>query len=207
MGGRGSSSGGGSRGGNTGGAEIKDRESLLSAGAAKQTEIDSVMEAVKRVYDTYGVKLDDIQIVTLGKGARSVLGLYDSNNNLAINKNFFYTNKMNAAYDNSGNYHPSRGNKSALEAVAAHEAGHALNAKLAGGYLDMGNVANDIVSQASKRLGISPARVKSGISGYAQQNAKETIAEAFCDVYCNGKKASKESRAIVDIMNKMNGGK
>ena len=33
------------------------------------------------------------------------------------------------------------------------------------------------------------------------EKAAEALAEAFADVYCNGSKASKESKAIVDVMN------
>jgi hypothetical protein len=42
----------------------------------------------------------------------------------------------------------------------------------------------------------------SKISGYAKENARECIAEAFADVYCNGGRAKKESQSIVDVMNK-----
>ena len=35
------------------------------------------------------------------------------------------------------------------------------------------------------------------ISGYARYNYSETIAEASADVYCNGGRASKASRAIM----------
>lgn len=40
------------------------------------------------------------------------------------------------------------------------------------------------------------------ISGYATYNNKEAIAEAVADVYCNGAKAHKESKAIVGIIKK-----
>ena len=36
------------------------------------------------------------------------------------------------------------------------------------------------------------------ISQYARTNYSETIAEASADVYCNGKKASKASKAIMN---------
>ena len=39
------------------------------------------------------------------------------------------------------------------------------------------------------------------ISGYAGHSNAECIAEAVSDVYCNGRKASAESRAIVKELN------
>ena len=44
------------------------------------------------------------------------------------------------------------------------------------------------------------AGMASKISGYAKTNPAETVAEAFCDVYCNGSKARKESKAIVNVI-------
>ena len=43
------------------------------------------------------------------------------------------------------------------------------------------------------------------ISGYAKTNYAECVAEAFADVYCNGKNAKKESRAVVSELNKYYG--
>lgn len=42
----------------------------------------------------------------------------------------------------------------------------------------------------------------SKISGYATHSNAEAVAEAIADVYCNGKKAKSESKAIVNVMNK-----
>lgn len=39
------------------------------------------------------------------------------------------------------------------------------------------------------------------ISTYATHSNAEAIAEAFLDVYCNGKKVHKESQAIVNVIN------
>ena len=40
------------------------------------------------------------------------------------------------------------------------------------------------------------------ISGYATETNAEAIAEAYSDVYCNGKKATDESKAIVSTLEK-----
>ena len=42
------------------------------------------------------------------------------------------------------------------------------------------------------------------ISGYAQKNYAECVAEAVADYYCNGKKASKASRLIMDELRAYN---
>lgn len=39
------------------------------------------------------------------------------------------------------------------------------------------------------------------ISGYAQYNFAECVAEAVSDWYCNGGKAKKESRAVMAVLN------
>ena len=56
-------------------------------------------------------------------------------------------------------------------------------------------------SEAKKRLGAkSVDSVRSKISGYGKSSNAEAVAEAFADVYCNGKKASKESQTVVNIL-------
>ena len=63
---------------------------------------------------------------------------------------------------------------------------------------------NQSVSLVSRSLSSSTETTSSyaatfarKISGYAGENAAEAIAEAFSDVYCNGRNALKESHAIV----------
>ena len=146
FGGNGSNSWGGGGGGSV---NPVDTTSLLSA-SGKQSEIKEVMSAVKGVYDDYGIDLSDIQIATLrGKDAK-VMAYYDSDGNLAINKSYFDSKKMDAAYDmcvKSG-YHPDRGNKSGLEATAAHEMGHRLTDTGKG----IDATSRDIVQKAAKKL-------------------------------------------------------
>ena len=161
------------------------------------------------MYDRYGIQIQDAQIATLkGRGA-SVMGYYDADGNLAINKNYFDSAKMNAAYDRCADsgFHPSRGNKSGIEAVVAHEMGHRLTdaagVNSGAGSWQLDSTANSIVKQAAKDAGYRSTKTfVSKISGYAKQNHAEAVAEAFADVYCNGNKAKKESRAIVNVLNK-----
>lgn len=199
--GRGSSKAGG--GGATARVNPRKLESLLSA-SGKAREIGETMNAVKRIADRYGVKLTDIQLATLNRNANA-MAYYDSNGNLAVNKSFFDSDKMNGAYDDGTKmkWHPSRGNRSGLEATAAHEVGHALNHAAAGGdWGKMHKMAGDIVGQAAKRLGYKDKKsFQEKISGYAATSAAEAIAEAFSDVYCNGMKSKRESRAIVSVLN------
>lgn len=115
---------------------------------------------------------------------------------------------MNAAYDKcvKSNFHPPRGKKSGLEAVASHELGHRLTEevgrKMGLGDWQLDRASSRLVKEAKKSLGYKTmSQVTSKISGYAKQNHAEAVAEAFADVYCNGKKAKKESSAIVNALN------
>ena len=205
FGGRGASGSGGTTGG--GKTKVLSTESLLSA-TGKQTEINQVMGAVKSVYDEFGKPLNDIQIATLDKKSQSTMAYYDNNGNLAVNKNYFDAKKMNDAYDASAKsgFHPPRGNKSGLEAVASHELGHQLSEevgrKLGYGDWQLDKASNKIINEAKKQGGFKDvASIRKAISGYATKNNAEAIAEAFADVYCNGKKAKKESQAVVNVLN------
>lgn len=206
FGGRGSTSGG-STGGAGGSLRPYTTESLLSA-SGKQPEINQVMDAVKKTYDDYGMPLNDIQIATLDKKDQGVLAFYNNQGNLAVNKNYFDTKKMNDSYDAcvKEGFHPPRGNKTGLEAVASHELGHQLSEevgrKLGYGDWQLDKASNKIINEAKKQGGFKDvASIRKAISGYATKNNAEAIAEAFADVYCNGKKAKKESQAVVNVLN------
>lgn len=210
FGGRGAGSGGGGGGGASGGLNSNDivsTTSLLSA-SGKQTEINQVMSAVKNVFDDYGIDLTDIQIATLkGKGL-TTMAYYDQAGNLAVNKNFFDSKAMDTAVDEcvASGYHPPRGNKSGLEAVASHELGHRLTEevgrKMGLGSWQLDQASNTIIKDAKKKLKAkTTADVRAKVSGYAKESNAEAVAEAFSDVYCNGKKASRESKAIVEVVN------
>ena len=211
-GGRGASSGG-PTGGATGGlnpANIVETTSLVSARERKKTEVDQALRVARNVYENYGLNVEDLQLATLkGKDALTTLAYYDAGGNLAYNTNFFNAKKMNDAYDSDvkSGYHPSRGNKTGIEAVVAHEMGHALTDEIAKrkgyGSWQLDRASADIVKQASKNAGYGNKTRKfiSKISGYGASSNAEALAEAFADVYCNGSKAGKESKAIVNIMN------
>lgn len=213
MGGRGAGSGGGGGGGGgTGGisgADIVSTTSLISERERQKTEVDSVLHVLYDIEKEYGVTVSDVQIATLrGRSANSVLAYYDASGNLAVNTNFFDSKKMNAAMDNAekSGWHPPRGGKSGLEAVAAHEIGHTLTdvaAQKAGmGAWQLDQVSSKIVRQAAKSQGVKVGELRAKVSGYGKTSNAEAVAEAFADVYCNGKKASAASRAIVGELNK-----
>ena len=212
-GGRGSSSSGGGRFGRGGGvkpANIVSTSSLISArNGGYRDEVDQVLTVAKDIQDQYGVNLN-YDIATLkGKDAQGTMGYYDGQN-LAINKNYMNVDKMNSAYDESvkSGFHPSRGNKSGLEAVTSHEMGHKLTdeigKKMGLGSWQLDKVSDSVLKQATTKAGYKKNetyKLASKVSGYAKSSKAEALAEAFADVYCNGSKASKESKAIVDVMN------
>lgn len=213
MGGRGASSSGGGTGGISSG-NIISTTSLISARERQQKEVDLTLSVLRDVQDRYGVNINDAQIATLDKKGASVIGYYDMSGNLAFNQNYFDAAKLDKAYDGctSSGFHPSRGNKSGIEAVAAHEMGHRLTeevgVKTGRGSWQLDAASNDIVKTAAKNAGYKSVKdFRAKISGYAKKNNAEAVAEAFSDVYCNGSKASRESQAVVNALNSYFGGK
>lgn len=187
-------------------ANIVDTQDLVTQRGAKETEVDQVLTAAKAMVDEYGQYgvAKDLQTADIkGKDGSMVMAYYDGSN-VAVNNHFFDSKNMDAAYDASGDWHPSRGNKSAMEAVVAHEYGHAITdlaAKKMGG-ISLDAAATRIVSEARKTTkdrGVVQMARK--ISRYATSSNAEAVAEAVADVYCNGKNAKAQSRAIVDVLN------
>lgn len=139
----------------------------------------------------------------------STLGVYSaSDKSVTLNKNYTNVDKMNTVYDKAveKNYHPSRGDKTGVEAVTYHEMGHAITEHIAqqGGFKDLDTASVDIVNKAYKASngkGGTKAWAKN-ISGYATENYAECVAEAVADHYCNGSKASKQSKAIWNELKK-----
>lgn len=208
FGGRGASSGGGGGTGGVSGGDIVDTRSLVSERENQQVLVDETLSVFNDVFNEYGTIVEDIQLATMAPGS-SALAYYDAADNIAINEKYFNSKTMDAAYAacvQSG-YHPSNGNKTALQAVVAHELGHKLTEQVGAklGQAGFGNIdktSRTIVSKASKAAGHkSTATFSSKISGYAKSSNAECIAEAFSDVFCNGTKAKKESRAVVDVIN------
>lgn len=216
FGGRGSGSGAGpglpsgGGGGGAGGA-ILGTEELVTQRGAKEAEVDEVLTVTRAFRDQYGndVVPEELQVADIANGA--VMAYYDSMGNLAINRTYFNDTKMTSAYDDAvkDGFHPSRGNKTAMEATAAHEMGHRLadvatqRAISASSFSD-GKIERKIVENAAKKINANGALgVAKQISGYAQKSYSECIAEAVADVYCNGSKASKASTAVVNELNKV----
>ena len=185
---------------------ITDRKSLISERGAKEKEVDQVLTTLKNMTDEYGVRVEDVDVVTFGKGGGNIMGVCTSDGDIGISKNFFYEGRMNSAWDKcvETGYHPSRGNKSGLEATAAHEYGHAIMRNVAGGFgKNYTDLCNKITQEAGKATGHNKFMdLASKVSGYAKESSSECIAEAFADVYCNGNKASKESQAVVNVAKK-----
>lgn len=210
FGGRGARSGESGRGGGGEGlnaGDIVNTKSFMSERG--NYDADNVLQAFKDVSDEYGYIVDDIEIAELKGKGQSVLAYYDGSN-IAFNQSYLKGETMTKAYDacvDSG-FHPSRGNKTALQAVAAHELGHGLTDAVASkmgftGARKIDQAATAIVSEArksTKHRGV--VQMASKISKYATYSNAEAVAEAFSDVYCNGKKARKESSAIVSVVNK-----
>lgn len=177
-------------------------------------DADNVLQAFKDINDEYGYIVDDIQIATLKGSGANVLAYYDGSN-IAFNQSYLKGEQMAKAYEacvKSG-YHPPQGNKTALQAVASHELGHgltdAVGAKMGlpamgqNGVRRIDAAATNIVNEARRNTnhrGVVQMAAK--ISRYATSSNAEAVVEAFADVYCNGKKARSESRAIVDVVNK-----
>ena len=209
MGGRGSrSSGRGGGGGGLNPSDIVSTTSLVSAREGQQLEVDETLQTFKDFNDEYGFVIDDIQIATLQGNGASVIGYYDGSN-IAMNQSYFNKARIEKAYDDcvDAGFHPSKGSKTALQAVASHELGHALTDKVAdkmgiSGVGKLQQASTRIVNEARKQTGHrGVVQMASKISGYATHSNAEAIAEAVADVYCNGGKAKKESKAIVNVMN------
>ncbi len=173
--------------------------------------VDAMNTAARRMSDDFPGLMDSVQQVNAGtlKGepARSVLGYY-GDGRVALNTNYTDINKMNLAYDSAvkSGYHPTRGNKSGTEAVMYHEMGHALTDALAEkmGVSGLNAASKKIVNDAytnSKGKGGTLAWAGK-VSGYAKESFAECVAEAVSDWYCNGNKASSQSKAIMKELKK-----
>lgn len=176
-----------------------------------QPYVDQINTAVRDMANDFPTLMNDVQRVDTAElgGADKVntLGFY-GDGTVALNSNYTNVDKMNRVYDNavSSGYHPGRGNKTAVEAVTYHEMGHALSDHIAKkmGVKDLDAASKKLVNDAYKASGGKGGTKKwaGDISGYATHNFAECVAEAVCDVYCNGSKANKNSKAIFDQMKK-----
>lgn len=211
--GRGSSGGGGSLPKSSSGVNpgnIHNERDLVSERERKRAEVDDVLTVARGIYDEYGVDVGQFMLADIG-GKDSSTMAYSDGTNIGFNTAYFDGTNMNGAYDASvaSGFHPSRGKKSGMEAVASHEYGHVLTEKAAAklgikSVNSMDSAAKTIVDRAMKTTKQkSSMKMASNISGYAKSSYAECVAEAVADVYCNGSKAKAESRAIVNEINKI----
>jgi len=185
---------------------VEEKDMIVERGN-NEAMVDAVLTVSRDMLNDYpNAPLEQLFIATLkGDDAYSTLGYYDGAN-IAINRNYF-NEKMENAYIEcvKQGFHPSNGNKTGLQAVAAHEFGHAVTDAVGRkmGIVNIQDAATSIVNEArkaTKHKGV--VQMASKISKYATANNAEAVAEAICDVYCNGKKAKAESHAIVDVCKK-----
>ena len=215
MGGRGSSSGGESL--STGSGKpitILNPMDVWSYRHNPNNEayVDAINSSVRDIADDFpnimSSTIARVDAAEFGGADRlNTLGCY-GNGTLTMNKNYTNVDKMNAVYDNAvkSGYHPSRGDKNGTEAVTYHEMGHAITDHIAVklGEKNLDGASKRIVNDAYKASkGTGGTKAWAGkISGYAQENYAECVAEAVADFYCNGNKAKSQSKAIMRELKK-----
>lgn len=215
MGGRGSSSGGESL--STGSGKpmtILNPVDVWSYRHNPNNEayVDAINSSVRDIADDFpnimSSTIARVDAAEFGGADRlNTLGCY-GNGTLTMNKNYTNVDKMNAVYDNAvkSGYHPSRGDKNGTEAVTYHEMGHAITDHIAVklGEKNLDGASKRIVNDAYKASkGTGGTKAWAGkISGYAQENYAECVAEAVTDFYCNGNKAKSQSKAIMRELKK-----
>ena len=211
--GRGSSGGGGnlpSRGSGVNPKNIKNLRDLVSERERKQAEVDDILTAAREIHNLYGVDVGQFMLADVGGKDSSTMAFSDGEN-IGFNTRFFDSGNMTKAFDDcvKSGFHPSRGQKPAMEAVAAHEYGHVLTERAAqrlgiSGVNSIDNASKVIIDRATKRLNYKGSvRLATPISGYAKYSNAECVAEALADVYCNGRKAKVESRTIATVMSEI----
>lgn len=171
--------------------------------------VDDINGAVRDMENDFPGLMDSVQKVNTvemgGTDKLNTLGIY-GNGRVGINSNYTNVDKMNAIYDKAGKDHPSRGDKSAVEAVTYHEMGHALTDAIKGkvGAKNLDESSKTVVEAAYKATkGKGGTKAWAGkISGYAQDSWAECVAEAVSDFYCNGSKAHANSKAIMAELRK-----
>lgn len=167
-------------------------EAITEGAGLYANEIMNTRDAMEREYGN-AIKEVKLSLATFSDG--DVLGASDGETVYMAKKYAQNTNMTEAMQVASKQgFHPKIGNKTGAEAVTAHEMGHVLGAKASA---KAGISQEEIVARASKRAGIRKENMGGYISKYATYNYFETIAEASADVYCNGSKAMKASKAIM----------
>ena len=164
-------------------------EEMDRGGGLFANEIMNTRDAMEA---EYGDAISDVKLAVAEFTDRGTLGAYGGDT-LYMNQKYIRNKNLTKAMQNTDGFHPSIGNKTGAEAVAAHEFGHRLGEVAA---KRAGISEKDIVARAGKKINVKTENVAGHISGYARSNYGETIAEAISDVYCNGNTASKASIAI-----------
>lgn len=206
MGGRGSSSGGSDLGGGGGSnINVKSTEDLITQRGNNQQFVDQTLSVLRDVNELYGYVINDAVVADIGNS--NTMAYYEEGTaTLGVNQKYFDVAKMNAAYERTvrSGFHPSNGSYTGTEAVMAHEAGHALTEQAAKNQnIGFEAMARKIVSESlNAKNGTQARKVAGQISGYAKTSNSECIAEAFADVYCNGRNAKQESQNVVSALNK-----
>lgn len=165
-------------------------DEISTGGGGFANEIMNTRDAFER---EYGSAVKDIKLSVGTFNKPGVLGAYGQDT-LIMNERYVKNANLTTAMKNTDGFHPSIGNKTGAEAVAAHEIGHRLGEIAA---KKAGISQREIVQRASKTVNIKTENMAGHISKYARSNYAETIAEASADVFCNGNKASKASKAIM----------
>lgn len=154
---------------------------------------EQIMRTRDAMEAEYGSSVSQMRLHAATFSDDTTLGAYGGDT-LYMAEKYIRNKNLTEAMQSSGGFHPSIGNKTGAEAVAAHEIGHRLGQIAA---QKAGISEKDIVARAGKKVKIKTSNMAGHISGYAKTNYSETIAEASSDVFCNGKRASKASRAIM----------
>lgn len=176
-----------------------------------QPFVDQINSSVRDMANDFPDLMKDVNRVDSavlgGADKTGTLGFYGGGT-VGLNSNYTNVDKMNKVYDAAvkSGYHPSRGNKTGVEAVTYHEMGHALTDHVAKkmGVSNLDKASKKIVNDAYKASGGKGGTKKwaGSISGYAKDSFAECVAEAVCDVYCNGNKAKLNSKAIMTQLKK-----
>lgn len=198
------------RGGGVGGINVVNSTDVWTyrhgkGNAAISDAINSGMRALDNDFPGFTSGVNSVDVAEIkGYGKNSVIGFWSAQDRqLALNQNYADIAKTNTVMDRAAQsgFHPSRGNRSGVEAVAIHEAGHALTDTIAQrtGQPGLHAVSENVVKNAYKNSGAKGGvrKFAGTISGYAQHNYAECVAEAVADWYCNGNKASSASKAIM----------
>ena len=166
-------------------------EAIANGAGLYANEIMNARDAMEREYGNI-VSRANLAVAKMSAGA---LGMSDGYT-VYMSDKYVKNNNMTRAIKDAEKtgFHPKIGKKTGAEAVTAHEMGHYLGEQAS---KKAGISQRDIVERASKRIGVKVNNMASKISEYARYNYHETIAEASADVYCNGSRASKASRAIM----------